>query len=84
MNHFEFTKEHVFYVALKNGHTFAYSGDTIVKLENNHIIVTQYGKFSAAFDLSEIAFATGTSVYYNPDTMTISLDHEDKPLKPEE
>lgn len=73
MDNLVFPKQHAFYVALKNGHTYAFSGDIAKKLENNHIIITEReGKlFLAAFALSEVAYAVGTSVYYDPDTMAI-------------
>lgn len=73
MDNLVFPKQHAFYVELKNGHTYAFSGDIAKKLENDHIIITdQKGEiFLAAFALSEVLCAVGTSVYYDHDTMTI-------------
>lgn len=86
MDDIKVTEQKVFHVQLKNGHYYDFGGCTArrdVRYENNHLIITTKDRFTskerirAVFDMSKVAYAVTTMMYFNWDTMTLT----DKPPK---
>lgn len=68
-----YSKREVFHVQLKNGHYFDYYpiSSVEVKYENDRIIIRQNGKFSALYNLSEIAYMSSMEIYFDWDTLRL-------------